>query len=113
MRDIGLRIREARESAGLSKSALGSAVGVSHTAVANWESGEVEIKASNLMKVEKATGISFRWIMTGRGPRQAGSMVELSDAAQSAVEQLSQMDAARQEYFARQIVEYALLESQK
>ena len=111
--EVGLRVREAREAAGLSKSGLARAVGVSHTAVDNWERGEVEIKAGNLLAIERATKYSFRWIMTGRGPKEAGSFVELSDAVQKAVEKLSQMDQVRQEYFARQIVEYALLESPK
>lgn len=54
---IGDRIRQARLSAGLTLTALGQAVGVSHTAIQKYEKGRVTPSSSQLLKLAQACGV--------------------------------------------------------
>lgn len=68
---IGERISAARKGAGLNKSQLAARVGVSHTAVGNWESDASQnISAGNLLKIAEVTGCSARWLLYGTGERE-------------------------------------------
>ena len=73
----GQRITEARLFAGLTKSALARELGVTHTAVGLWESGDTKnLKNDHLYKLAEITGYSAQWLATGEGDKfsSAGSL---------------------------------------
>jgi transcriptional regulator with XRE-family HTH domain len=67
------RIREARRQAGLTQATLASQLGLERRSVSAWERGDASSPAvDHLAGIAKATGASFEWLATGRGPRVAG-----------------------------------------
>jgi transcriptional regulator with XRE-family HTH domain len=69
MADIHLRIRLARDRAGLSQAALAARIGVQRSAANQWESAlaRKEPSTRHLAKIALVTGVSFEWLATGRG----------------------------------------------
>ena len=63
------RIRVARQRANLSQADLADSLGVSRTAVANWESHKVRSCPSGerISEIAILTGVSWEWLATGRG----------------------------------------------
>lgn len=67
MTTIGERIREARSRAGMTQRTLAELVGVSASAVTQWESGSTKgLKPDNLFSVADALRVSPRWLAIGR-----------------------------------------------
>lgn len=65
---IHRRLETARTNAGLSQAELAKRVGVTRSAVNQWESGQTKhVRPENLFAVADATGHSARWIATGKG----------------------------------------------
>lgn len=65
------RIREARDSAGLSNAALARATGLTSSAVAQWLDGTVlSLKGTTAARLERATGYRATWLATGLGARR-------------------------------------------
>lgn len=65
---LAARIRRARRIAGLSQQALADALGVTRSAVSNWESDSGVRPATNRLAVlAQALHVGFEWIATGRG----------------------------------------------
>ena len=65
------RIKEARESAKLSKSELARAMGLSRASISAWETGAVKnLKNEHLFNLSRITGFSARWLATGQGPKE-------------------------------------------
>lgn len=62
------RIRQLRESLGLSQTAFGSRLGVSRDVVNNLERGRVEIKEHIVKLICSEYHISEEWLRTGEGP---------------------------------------------
>ena len=62
---VGGRIKRFRELAGLSKSELARRVGVSPTAVNNWEDNGVMPRMEVMLKLEKALEVSWMQLMSG------------------------------------------------
>lgn len=62
------RIRQLRESLGLSQTAFGSRLGVSRDVVNNLERGRVEIKEHIVKLICSEYHISEEWLRTGSGP---------------------------------------------
>jgi transcriptional regulator with XRE-family HTH domain len=74
---ISDRIRRARRGARLSQTALAARVGVTSSAVAQWEHPSGTCPAlSRLQAVATATAVSFEWLATGRGPQNRGMKPE-------------------------------------
>lgn len=68
MEDMATRIRMARQRAAMTQSQLANRVGVTRSAVANWEiSTRPKPNVSNLAAIAIETGVSFEWVATGRG----------------------------------------------
>src|SRR5215469_18189431 len=65
-RDIGARIKDAREDQGWTQDQLAEAVGVSRSAVAQWETGRAGQVTANLTKVAAALGVGVEYLMYGR-----------------------------------------------
>ncbi len=67
------RIKQARKDAGLSQATLAERLGVDRSAVAQWERNNAAgPTVGHLTKIALATGVSFEWLATGRGPRVIG-----------------------------------------
>lgn len=66
---LSVRIRTARLRAGLTQSDLAQKLGVSRTAVVNWESGTNPARPSGerLEGISHLTGVAWEWLATGRG----------------------------------------------
>ena len=66
---LSTRIRTSRVRAGLSQAELAESLGVSRSAVGNWESarGGVHPSSERLAELALATGVSYEWLATGRG----------------------------------------------
>ncbi len=63
---FAIRLREAREAAGLTQRQLAESCGVTDKAVSAWEQGNVDtILADNLYAVADKLGIDPRWLLLG------------------------------------------------
>lgn len=62
------KIRELRESLGLSQTAFGSRLGVSRDVVNNLERGRVEAKEHIVKLICSEYHVSEKWLRTGEGP---------------------------------------------
>src|SRR5690242_15139258 len=71
-RDIGARIRTAREEQGWTQDQLAEAVGVSRSAVAQWETGRAGQVTANLTRVAAVLGLGVEHLMHGTDARAAG-----------------------------------------
>lgn len=86
MEEWKLRLKEAREAKGLSKTAFARAVGVSNPTVTDWEKGAgdggiIEISGVKLMKVSQVLDVTPNWILHGEGA--AGDAASPAAHAQS------------------------------
>ena len=80
-REIGARIRVAREEQDWTQDQLAVAVGVSRSAVAQWETGRAGQVTANLTRVAAALGVGVEHLMYGRDkfiPGQAQQGDELA-----------------------------------
>jgi transcriptional regulator with XRE-family HTH domain len=80
-RDIGARIKDAREDQGWTQDQLAEAVGVSRSAVAQWETGRAGQVTTNLTRVAAALGVGVEHLMYGRdkfAPCQASGGEEMA-----------------------------------
>lgn len=69
MATLGQRIAAAREMAGMNQAELARAVGVSRSAVNQWESENVKnLKIDNLFDVARVTGADIYWLGTDTPP---------------------------------------------
>lgn len=64
---VGNRVQQARARKAMRQSDLARALGVSRSAVANWESGSARPSSENLGKIALATDCGIDWLATGRG----------------------------------------------
>lgn len=56
---FGLRLRELRQRAGLSQTALGKAAGIPQTTIASWENGNREALVTAIPKLAAALGCTL------------------------------------------------------
>lgn len=67
---LSQRIAEVRRASGLNKSQFGRLLGVTHSAVGQWESGETKsISYDVLLKIRKNYGYRPEWINEGKPPK--------------------------------------------
>ena len=62
MENIGPRIRDARERAGMTQQALGKLCGVSRAAIAQWEGGTTLPSLTHLQRAADALGVWVSWL---------------------------------------------------
>ncbi|MBN8891086.1 MAG: hypothetical protein BGP12_08460 [Rhodospirillales bacterium 70-18] len=72
---VGGRIREARRARGMTQDALAQAVGVSRSAVAQWETGRAGQLRGNLARIAAVLGVSASHLMEG-GASEGGPAAE-------------------------------------
>lgn len=67
---LAKRIKQALKDAGISKSDLARAVGVSPSAVTQWENGDTKVlDGDNLLKAARALSVSPEWLGSGKGDK--------------------------------------------
>jgi len=71
-RDIGPRIRTAREDQGWTQDQLAAAVGVSRSAVAQWETGRAGQVTTNLTRIAAVLGVGVEHLMYGHDKAAPG-----------------------------------------
>jgi transcriptional regulator with XRE-family HTH domain len=77
MKSIGDRIRIERESQKMSKAELGRMIGVTRAAISRIESGATKSPtAENLSKIADALGLSYQWLIDGKG--RTGRVIEMA-----------------------------------
>ncbi len=76
--EIGRRVRESREARGLTQSSLAALVGVSRSAVAQWETGRSGQVGANLALVAEALGVGVSYLLLG----EPGSPADRSEPPQ-------------------------------
>lgn len=68
MLTLGERIKSARLKAGVTKSALAKAAGVSPSAVTQWENGDTKVlKSASLLAAASVLKVNYDWLATGKG----------------------------------------------
>lgn len=67
---VGLRIKEAREKAGLSQPQLARLVGLTKGAVGQYETGRATPRLARLEAIAAVTGASVEWLLTGNEPTE-------------------------------------------
>ena len=72
-RRVGRQIKHFRELAGLTKSELARRVGVSPTAVHNWEENGVMPRIEVMLRLEKALEVRWTQLMSGNDSQEAQS----------------------------------------
>ena len=81
---VGGRIKRFRELAGLSKSELARRVGVSPTAVHNWEENGMIPRTEVLIRLEKALEVSWMQLYSARVSDDDAATADSPGAARSA-----------------------------
>ena len=79
--EVGARIAAARRAAGLTQQALAEAVGVTRSAVAQWETGRAGQLRGNLARIAATLGVSAAFLFeggSGRGDGEAGNGTEMA-----------------------------------
>lgn len=70
---LAARIRRARRIAGISQQALAHALGVTRSAVGNWEADSgVSPATDRLVVLARTLHVAFEWLATGRGEMRVG-----------------------------------------
>ena len=73
MNKLNERVREARHKAGLTQEALAGELGVSRSAVAQWEMERgTAPSVENLIALARRSGMAFEYLATGRGGPDCG-----------------------------------------
>ena len=72
--DIGKRIREARRDRGVTQDELADQVGVSRSAVAQWETGRTGQITGNLSRIADALEVNVEYFMYGDDKRAPGDV---------------------------------------
>jgi transcriptional regulator with XRE-family HTH domain len=68
-KQIGERIRHMRQERGMTQEQLAEAVGVSRSAVAQWETGRAGQLTGNLARISETLGIGLEHLTHGREPQ--------------------------------------------
>lgn len=78
-KEVGARIRAARESLGMTQAALAARVGVSRSAVAQWETGRSGQVGSNLTQIATVLEVGIEHLLLGRGAVAVAAELGLTD----------------------------------
>jgi transcriptional regulator with XRE-family HTH domain len=96
-RRVGGQIKHFRELAGLSKSDLARRVGVSPTAVHNWEENGVMPRMEVMLELEKALEVCWTQLMTGNDGPGAQSADVAPSSGQPEVSRGERLDQFRRQ----------------
>lgn len=93
--NLTTRILCSRKDKKLSQQALADMIGVSRSALAQWETSMSSPSLENLRKMAKTLDVSFEWLATGRGNQYLSTMSDMisdSDIDDEIVSQLHRMN---------------------
>jgi len=77
------RVKLVRKGTGMSQAEFAGAVGVHRSAIGQWENGFTKnLRADVALAMERISGYSASWIITGRGPQKTGAQPLDEDAEQ-------------------------------
>jgi transcriptional regulator with XRE-family HTH domain len=79
--EIGTRVRAARRDRGLTQDELANLVGVSRSAVAQWETGRAGQVTGNLSRIAGALEVNVEYLMFGDDKRAAGAVQQGDELA--------------------------------
>ncbi|GAB6042719.1 helix-turn-helix domain-containing protein [Endothiovibrio diazotrophicus] len=72
--EIGKRIRAARKEAGLTQDELAARVGVSRSAIAQWETRPKVLPShANMDALTEVLRVNYEWLAKGNGPMHRGA----------------------------------------
>ena len=74
--NLTTRILRSRKEKKLSQQALADLIGVSRSALAQWETEMSSPSLQNLRKMAELLNVSFEWLATGRGNQNLTPMAE-------------------------------------
>ena len=77
--DIGSQIRAARAAQGITQRALAKALGVSHPAIAHWESGLTKPSILNRVDISGVLNIPFQDLLPENGAAAASGVIMVDD----------------------------------
>lgn len=77
----GARIRAARQARGMTQHELAETVGVSRSAVAQWETDRAGQVRANLSRIAAALGVSVEYVVTGGAPEGAAKAEDATELA--------------------------------
>ena len=80
---VGKRIRECRTAKGISVTSLSKLLGVSTTAIWNWESKDRSPRSQTLTKVADALGVPENYLAIGDAQRSASAFANPSPSPRS------------------------------
>lgn len=66
--EVAERIRNTRESLGLTQAALGARLGVTRSQITLWETGGRNPSPTSLKQIAAALAVNVEWLTTGEGP---------------------------------------------
>lgn len=72
--EIGTRVRAARRDRGLTQDELADLVGVTRSAVAQWETGRAGQVTGNLSRIAGVLEVNVEYLMYGDDKREAGGV---------------------------------------
>ncbi len=78
---VGTRIRAARLARGMTQAALANAVGVTRSAVAQWETDRAGQVRANLTRIASVLGVSVQFLLegnSGNAPERPENATELA-----------------------------------
>ena len=86
-RDIGKRIQKAREESGLSQEELASALGITQSALSNYELGKRRLYLANLEQLANVLGLPLSYFMEEEKPAdgEAATRVDSTDEVTSGI----------------------------
>lgn len=65
----GDRLRETRQSLGLSMESFGEPLEMSRPTISNWESGKTDIPKASAIAIQTIYGIRWEWLLKGEEPK--------------------------------------------
>jgi transcriptional regulator with XRE-family HTH domain len=77
---VGARIRQARENRGLTQAGLAAEVGVSRSAVAQWETGRSGQVGATLAVIARVLGVGVEHLLLGAAGQVAGELGVMDSA---------------------------------
>src|SRR5271155_437740 len=83
------RIRQVREKAGLTRKAFGKSIGVTASAVANWEYGKAP-GSESVSRIAETYGVSADWLTGGEEPSKTTSAPTKTTSNEDRLAQLEQ-----------------------
>ena len=94
---LGKRIKEIRAERGMSQSALANLLGVTPTAVWNWEANGIQPRPPMLASIAKALGVTPTFLLTGQAnaPAKIKTAAEIIKAAAEEIAALNGVPVSR------------------